>query len=163
MPENDKMIKLSQSPIDDAEQWKLAIGGFIWAMGQLEFLAIHWCRCLGGDSLKDEAIKKSGFWARKSVVTKAIESSDWSNERKDEALALWRKTNELNDLRNILAHSPVVTNKITGEPGIVNARDLLGERKRGVKAYRHREIASKAEAALLHKSQNRPASFFTIF
>jgi hypothetical protein len=42
------MTKLASQISSDEEAWRLAIGGFFWRMGQLEFLTYEWCLHLGG-------------------------------------------------------------------------------------------------------------------
>jgi hypothetical protein len=118
------MPKLNLNQFDETEDWEKSIGQVIWCMGQLEFLIYEWCFHLGGVSLRDSAIEKRGFRARHTILVRAISESSWPDHRKQDAIKLWRRAKGFSCFRNIVAHSPVITNRRTGQVGIVNARRL---------------------------------------
>jgi hypothetical protein len=141
------MPKLNLNQMDETEEevWKKSIGQVIWCMGQLEFLSYEWCLCLGGVLLRDSAIQKPGFSARHSILANAISESSWPDDKKKDALILWRRAKAFSCFRNIVAHSPVITNRQTGQAGIVDSRKLRGIGKRPVCALTHQKLQEVSE------------------
>ena len=128
------MAKLTDQPFPDEDEWRRALGGFIWRMGQLEYLSYEWCLRLGGVKLCDAAITKTGFRARYDLVVAAVASSAWSSEKKVKALRLWRSAKCFSVFRNKVAHAPVL--QIRGVSVMLDARCLIGEGKRPVMVFR---------------------------
>jgi hypothetical protein len=122
------MPKLASKPPSDEYAWRLAIGGLIWRMGQLEYLTFEWCQHLGGIALRDEAISTTGFGRRYELIVSAVKVTAWPQKKKKDALRLWRMAKCFSGFRNKVAHAPVV--EIDGVSGILDARCLRGVGKR---------------------------------
>jgi hypothetical protein len=137
------MAKLLEEPFRDQDAWLMAIGAFIWRMGQLEYLTYEWCLRLGGETLRDAAISKIGFSGRYQLVVDAIASSAWPDQRKNEALKLWRKAKCFAVFRNKIAHAPVL--RVRGVSVMLDARELRGIGKRPVTVYRHEFLDAVSE------------------
>jgi hypothetical protein len=137
------MPKLASKPFTDEDAWRLAIGGLIWRMGQLEWLTYEWCLHLGGVSLRDAAISKSGFRGRYDLVVSAVKTTSWSEEKKKEACVLWRKAKCFSGFRNKIAHAPVL--QVKGGSIMLDARCLLGVGKRPVMVFRPEFIDSVSD------------------
>lgn len=125
---------LASETFPDENAWRLALGGFVWRMGQLEFLTFEWCRRLDGNGRRDNAIAERGFSGRYKLVVTAITSSDWDEDKKTKALRLWRKAKCFSVFRNKIAHAPVL--KIRGVSAMLDARCLMGDGRRRVWVYR---------------------------
>ena len=137
------MAKLCSEPFPDEEQWLRAIGGFIWRMGQLEYLTFEWCFRLGDVALRDAAISKTGFGGRYTLVVDAIAKANWSPKKKKAALILWRKAKCFSGFRNKIAHAPVV--RVRGVSVLLDARYLSGIGKRPVPVFRPEFIEEVGE------------------
>src|SRR5664280_1747509 len=103
------MPKLHNTPLEDEDQWLMAIGRVIWCMGQLEYLTYEWCLHLGGEGLRDDAIHKNGFRSRYDLVVAAVRDTNWPAAKKQEAFKLWRKAKCFAGFRNKIAHAPVIS------------------------------------------------------
>lgn len=117
-------MKLKSQPPEDEREWRVAIGGFIWCMGQLEYLTFEWCYRLGGVALRDAAILKTGFRGRYDLVVEAVKAASWAPEKKKRALVLWRAARCFSAFRNKVAHAPVVV--VKGRSLMLDARCLVG-------------------------------------
>jgi hypothetical protein len=133
------MAKLTEQPFPDEDEWRRALGGFIWRMGQLEYLTYEWCVRLGGVKLRDAAITKTGFRGRYDLVVDAVASNEWPSEKKTKALRLWRAAKCFSVFRNKIAHAPVL--EVRGVSVMLDARCLVGEGKRPLMVFRPEFIA----------------------
>jgi hypothetical protein len=121
---------------EDELAWSRALGYFIWSMGQIEWQSYDWGLRMGGHQLKDRLIDQIGFGSRYNILLKAISSSQWPDDKKNESRTLWKKALGFSRFRNVVAHNPAVTNQnYPGFFGIVNARSLKGSQGRFHRVY----------------------------
>jgi len=98
------MSIIIQTP--ETNRWAECIGGLVINFGLAECLSFIWIRKLAGKDAERKARKKT-FGERIERITKLISTSQFSNQDKESAIALWGEIKRHSGIRNRIAHNPV--------------------------------------------------------
>lgn len=135
-----------QVPPEAERKWAYSLGYLIWSMGQVEWQCYAWGQNIGGTKLRDKLTNFRKFGRRVDHLKEVIISEDWKPARIGEALDMWDTAKRFSDIRNIVAHNPVISyeNNPT-EFFVCDAKDLVGDGPRAHIAYGHADVYSAAK------------------
>jgi hypothetical protein len=93
--------------VPDMDLWSQSIGGLVINFGCLEFQTLRWIHVLGGE---EEVIKARNLklWRRIDAALALLAKSTISLEERLRARDLWAEVKRLSQIRNQIAHSPLV-------------------------------------------------------
>jgi len=102
------------------------IGGFLVNFGAAEFASFLWIDKFSTDKIVRDIAIGLPLHKRLELVCTLIRRSDLAEERKQRALELWGEVAKIATLRNTVAHNPIVTNRKTGEVGVIDVKKMRG-------------------------------------
>ncbi|HSY17647.1 MAG TPA: hypothetical protein VK815_04895 [Candidatus Acidoferrales bacterium] len=113
------------TPEDARKHWEGLAGAFVMNFGHVEAVACQWIYKLTNDqNARDKAID-TVLANRIKKVCELIPTSNLSAEQKQRALELWAYVLKTTKMRNVLAHSPFITNQ-KNESGFVDIKEMKG-------------------------------------
>jgi hypothetical protein len=112
-------------PEDARKHWEGLAGAFVINFGNIEAVACQWIYKLTDDQkARDKAIDLV-LANRIKKVCELIPASKLSADQKQRALELWGYILRTTKTRNVLAHSPFITNQ-KNESGFVDIKEMKG-------------------------------------
>jgi hypothetical protein len=132
-----------------ADPMVFAIGQFMVNCGRLEFETYVWIHGFGaGDPRNKEDAKKELFNARKNRVLRIMNGLPLAPEVKKGVEQVWNETTEVMELRNVIAHSPVMVQHNGPESNPEWCIRVIDARSMGsgnLKEYPKKEIDAMAD------------------
>jgi hypothetical protein len=122
----NKTITLSA---EQERQWSNIIGGLMLNFGSLELTSLRWVQHLSNDEVLNDLAIDLSFTKRLKLISRLVHRTKWSPENKNLSEKLWREASKLSEIRNTVAHNPLVFgNGPDGDPapGIFNLKDAKG-------------------------------------
>jgi hypothetical protein len=112
----------------NGKDWNEIVGAFLINFGAVEMVLLNWIIKFSTDAIVRDIAIELPMNKRLGLVCDLIKRSTMSEERKGRALWLWGEIGKFSQTRNILAHSPFITNNKTGESGFIDVKKLKGQK-----------------------------------
>jgi hypothetical protein len=93
---------------DQESQWSNIIGGLFLNFGNIEFMSFRWIQHFTLDTLVNDLATDMQLSKRLQIIRELIERSDLPEPARKQAIALWDEVGRLAELRNTIAHNPIV-------------------------------------------------------
>jgi hypothetical protein len=110
---------------DAKKHWEFLAGAFVINFGHVEATACQWIYRLTKDqNARDKAID-TPLANRIAKVRELIPASNLPPDQKQRALELWGYISKAIKIRNVIAHSPFITNR-KNQSGFVDIKEMKG-------------------------------------
>lgn len=132
---------------EQESQWSNIIGGLILNFGTIEFMSFRWIQHFATDSLVNDLAIDMQLSKRLQIIRDLVERSSLADDARKQAIALWDEVGKLAELRNTIAHNPIVFGVGPDQKqamGIPNVKQMKGS---GPFAVRLIQVSKIYEAA----------------
>ena len=103
---NPKSIFKIDHPSTDP--WAKAIGQLIVNFGAIEIISLGWIDNLSTDQIVHDMASDMPLSRRIQLITHLIDRSKAPRKTKNQAKAKWKEISEVSQIRNSVAHNPIV-------------------------------------------------------
>lgn len=112
-----------------SEAFAEMIGGLLVNFGALEFSSYRWVGLLADDTIVRDLAIDMQLSKRIALIKRLVSRSNWPENKKKTAVALWDEVSKLAKIRNTVAHNPIrIEAKADGTvvSGVINVKDMRG-------------------------------------
>ena len=132
---------MNSSEQPDDMDWNKIVGAFLINFGAAEMVLLNWINKFSTDTIVRDIAIELPMNKRLALVCDLIKRSSLPEELKSRALWLWGEIGKFSQTRNILAHSPFITNNKTGQRGFIDIKKLKGQKPAAVTPLLFMDIA----------------------
>jgi hypothetical protein len=106
------------------------IGAFLMNFGSVELALFQWIKALARDEIVWDIALEMTLNKRLGLVCDLIKRSTRQPDWKQKSLAIWKEIEKFSEIRNVIAHNPILTDKKSGAMGFLNLKKLKGSHGR---------------------------------